>query len=220
MWKELKRNMKLLRYGFQYKTNVAVGLMFFVLGMVLLCVNSMETMGALYVFLGSCFMTQVLMCLPMADSIAASPRKRGIEIKTASVMMVVGTVVSFGIILAAFWIKYLKYPTEERFAITLIGIAIMICFLQLYFVLAYKSMILTTIVMIVFFVLMMPKTMTADFTWNILFGLIGELTMLKATIVSSGIVLVGVALGHLLHLVCYRLAPDKWSAGVALRKYL
>lgn len=231
--KGIIRDFKLLKYGFQFKSNMFVGFLFFIMGVVFLFLGSgMEVMGAVYVTLGSIFMSQVMMLLTMADTVSASPRKRSIVTKTVMFMNAVGTLIGYLITLVSFWWRYSRLdvipvmdedvdimvmPTEQSLAMTLVEVSLLIGIILFYFVFAYKKMILSTIVMIVAIVAGMPVTMMTNMARRMP---IGNLTMVQGTLISALILVVVTAICCVLQKTVYRLEMDKWGAGAALRKYL
>ncbi len=231
--KEFRRNLKLIKYGYGYIPNLICGGIFLVIGLFFLFAPVFEVfnlvMGMLYVGVGSGVMTQTSISNMHADVVSASPRRRTLSFYSIVVYNSLGMLVAFGVGVVGFWMKYLDLqsgdaegayilvgPIDSSIGWCMIMSTLALVTIMIYYSIAYKKMVLSTIIMVIIApVFMVLAMLVTKRNWAIF----TEISMVQATLICMGIFLVGVILLVLLHKVCYRLDMDRLGAG-NLRKYM
>ncbi len=234
--KELKRNFKLLKYGYQFISNIIGGIIFWVIGLVWLFVPvvhvSDTVLGAMYVTLGCSMMTRNSTWSFFADVVSTSPRRRSLLRQSTifynGIAGLLGTVLG----MIAFWLRYgaiqngkfdrkgcdeYSILSESEVGYCMIFAVLVVTVLMLYYAICYKKMILSTII----FISLAMGLMMSSISGISLERMKGwyEISMPQATVISIGIFVIGFLLNCLLYKICYRWDYDKKSAGV-LRKYM
>ena len=82
MMKDIKQCFKLLKYGYQLKTNMGCACFFVLLGILFVMPSFGDfVMGTMYIYLGMMFATQPMYMMLFSECVQASPRREKIEIR-------------------------------------------------------------------------------------------------------------------------------------------
>lgn len=215
---ELKRGMKLIKYGFNLKSSILAGTLFFLLGIVLNIVDhEASLLGGLYIILGPMMLTHIIFTLSCANSVAASPQKRVLEMWLPSLTEFVMVVLSYIIVIAITLLKIFEThrapELEDGYLKNLVCIGMVGGILILYMAMAYKY----------FF----ASVFTIGFVYAVLMALDKvllliniHLTVVTAALIGFCFIALGAVMSIILRKAFYKKPVSKYAVGGALRKYL
>lgn len=213
---ELKRGIKLIKYGFNLKSSILAAVLFFIMGIIISIVNpTVSLLGGTYVMLGPLMLVQIVSTLMCANSVAASSYKRVLEIWIPNLVGFLSLVFGYSFIIVITAIKIRKTPLLETDALhTLVCMGMLACVLGIYMSTAYKS----------FFVSIFLFTAAYIFVYfsaDILLKITKiHLTLLSAALIGFGFILLGSVLSVMLSKAFYKKPISKYAVGGALRKYM
>lgn len=152
MLAEIKRDLRLLKYIPQFKLNIIMSAIVFLMGIPMLLIAKVDNMqaGVMYMLLGFTLIQSNLYTLLRVDMVASSDRRRYIDGLVADVVLMVGSAVSYIVIAVRMAVGMKLTGTDFRYAMV---VAILIMIVEiLYCGTAYKGWWISSIV---FFVVVM-----------------------------------------------------------------
>ena len=209
---ELKRGMKLLKYGFNLKSSILLAVLFFLMGIVFIGIDNVTfLLGGTYIMLGPMMLIQIVVTLISANSVAASPRKRVLEIWIPNLAGLVIMILGYICIIAIAVLKiYQKPALENDYLNNLACMGMLTCILGIYMSISYKSFLMS----ILGIALAYP-------TAYVLFGSIKiHLTIVTASLIGFAFIVLGSILSFMLRKAFYKKPISKYAVGGALRKYM
>lgn len=215
MMKDIKNCFKLLKYGYQAKTNAVCGLLFFAAGIFFIMVGYEQlALCCVYLFLAIIFVTQSLYMMLFSEFVAASPNRKRVEFLYMDILNVLGGIVSsVSTLLLAFLAKPDKLEGTSMESL-LVVCGLMAIVLYCYMSFAFKSMFLGMVVFIISFLFIMniSSNRIGLLLTNVLEG-----KTAMAVVIFLVEVVVGIVMGHLIRKIMYRKSMSKWAAGAKLR---
>ncbi|MDE5777998.1 MAG: hypothetical protein K2I10_05760 [Lachnospiraceae bacterium] len=218
MTDELKKGMKLIKYGFNLKSSILVGILVFISGIVFIVVDH-ETflIGGTFIMLGPMMLIQIVFTLLCANSVAASPKKRVLEMWIPNLVEFVIAVFTYIVVIAITLLKiYETHKTpelENGYLKNLVCMGIMGCILIIYMSIAYKYFFMSILFgcfAYVYFVIS-----------DILLPLIKfRLTIVTASLIGFCFIILGSVMSLMLSKAFYKKPVSKYAIGGALRKYM
>lgn len=99
MLAEIKRDFRLLKYVPQFKVNVIMSIVIFVIGIPMLFLpNTASRISVMYLLLGATLLQSNFYTLLRVDMISASHRKKYIDGFIANMILIVGTVIAYTLV--------------------------------------------------------------------------------------------------------------------------
>lgn len=213
---ELKRGIKLIKYGFNLKSSILVALLFFIMGIVISIMNpTVSLLGGTYIMLGPLMSVQIVSMLTCANSVAASSYKRILEIWIPNLAAFLSIVFGYSFIIVITALKIRKTPLLETDNLrNLVCIGVLACVLGIYMSTAYKSFFVSIFLFTVAY-------MFVYFSTDILLEVTKiHLTVLSAALIGFGFILLGSVLSFMLSKAFYKKPISKYAVGGAFRKYM
>jgi len=215
MMKDIKNCFKLLKHGYQVKTNAVCGLLFFAIGIFFIMMGYEQlALCCVYLFLAILFLTQSMYMMLFSEFVAASPSRRRVEFRYMDILNVLGGIVaSVSTLLLAFLAKPDKIEgTSMESLLVVCGLMAIVMYVYMSF--AFKSMFLGMIVFLLSFLFVM--NISSNRIGLILTNALEGKTALAVVIFLAEVVL-GIVLGHFTRKLIYRKGMSKWAAGAKLR---
>lgn len=218
MINELKKQIKLLKYGFNLKSSIVTAVIFFLIG-IFLSVYLMDSvsflMGGLYVVLAPAMALQVKQSLLVSGLVASSPKKRSLETWMTDILqMVIGVTTYLLLVAFAVWEQNLSANGAGDYAKSLIYIGILEGILWVYYGIVYKSFWLSTIAFAITYFLAMTNGFADGWFSKLSVGMAG------APLLGLLFVFLGNFLSAVLRRALYRKPLTKYAMGINLRKYM
>jgi hypothetical protein len=191
---ETMKYLKLCKYSFRFKTNIAFLILFLAIGVINELVTSgTEYLGGFYIVLTSVYMFQFIMSLSMSDMIQASGIGRRIHLDVPVMLNVLlSTVLYTLLVIYRFIMAYLHPEKATQIATSLLMIDIMFFVLFIYTGFVYKYFLASLLVFAFTFVFVVGGS-------NFLIGLPGlVITMPMAAIIGYVAILAGAILQYLI----------------------
>jgi hypothetical protein len=228
MMSQWKKSLKLIKYGYQFKTNMILSLIFLLFGILILVTENSQsvftgyTLGALYVVLAQSLMLQLLKGVLSCGIAAAAPKRRYMEIQMEDKgHFLIGTF-SYAIVLIILGIKVLVVPNHVgKLAVPVLYVAATIMLLIIYMGIAYKTFIVGTILFVACWIVIFDGCigkfgkLMAD-----RFGLQIEFSTPISIVLGLLLVWLGVVLSGLLRRALYKRPISKFATGVMMRKQM
>ena len=216
MMKDIKNCLKLLKQGYQIKTNIACAVLFAVIGIVFIGFAGYHTlpMCVTYLLLSVLFVVQSLYVMLYSGFVAASPLRRKVEFCYINIINIVGGMVVSVIVLL---LAYLGKPgqldeTSIEALLVISGFAglVIYCYMSL----SYKKMVLGIILFVIAFNVIMNSATSQ-------IGVILTNALEGKKVLAAMIFLIEMALGIVLaygiRKLLYRHDMAKMAAGQKLR---
>lgn len=215
MMNELKTSWKLLKYSFQFKMNIAVGIFFMVMGVIWLLLDDPGSLyvAALYVYIGPIMLTQLTYNLLFANVVATSSVKKALDGTFPNVVGLLGSLLGYAFAVVYMIIFSNIYPENEMSGgnmLVVIGLIMLITII--YYSVAYKWFVVSTIM----FFLCLVVTLAFGMALFIYSGM--EISLLQGTLIGLGIVIGANILGALIRKALYKLPNSPLAGGRSLRK--
>lgn len=212
---EIKRGIRLIRYGYGVKLNLIGGILLCIIGLVICCVasDSFIMIGVLYMMLGPFMAVQVMYTLLYAGLVGASPRRRGIEILIADWIDIITGFIGYVVFMVATVVRVNMAPEQAQnimqgILLGSVGSAmVFICFGVCYKY-YWQSMILFFIVYFMVYGFGMALINIAQVTLNMAWTAGGSLLFIAA----------GVFLSCVLRRLVYKKSLSPMACGTSLRK--
>ena len=214
MMKDIKQCFKLLKYGYQMKTNIACACIFVVLGIIFTILGHYNfMMGTMYIYLGMMFATQPMYMMLFSECVQASPRREKIEIRYVDILNVVSGVVSSAVvIILALLMQHQDMEGISAEAVLVIG-GIMVFLLYCYMSKAFKSMVVGSLLFVgLFCVIGIFQAVVGASLSHVLGG-----NMLLAVVIFLLENVLGIVCGHGIRKLLYRKGMSKLAMGAKLR---
>lgn len=211
---EIKKGIKLIRYGYALKLNSITALFFLVIGVLMLCIGeSGILLAAIYILLAPTMLIQLESTLLYSGMAAASPERRMLEIYFPDFMTIITGVLGCMITIGGslFWAN--KRPeSAESCTGTMLVSSIVVAIMLIYFGAAYKYFITSVLMFCLGLVIGISGGVI---TWR----LASEyFTMAGAVIACLVIIAVGIVISGLLRRLFYRKQISPLAGGFSLRK--
>lgn len=212
---EIKRGMKLIRYGYGTKWNWIGGVLLWLLGIGICCLahDGFMVIGTLYMMLGPMMVMQVMYSLLYSNLVGASPRRRGIEIIIADWINIISGFIGYLVFMIVAVVRVNGAPEQAQDIMTgvilgsLGAAAAYICFGACYKY-YWQSMILFFVVFFFIYgagmVIMNIMQFTLTMAWTAGFSLV--------------FIAVGVFLSCVLRRLLYKKTLSPTACGTSLRK--
>lgn len=217
MMKDVKQCFKLLKYGYQMKTNIACACIFVVLGIIFTILSHYNfMMGTMYIYLGMMFVMQPMYMILFSECVAASPRRKKIEIRYVDILNVIGGLLSSVVVITLALL--IRHKDMEGVSVeSVLVISGMLAFmLYCYMSMSFKYMLVGTLLFMgSFWGIMLFQTKLDIFFGNAL----GGKTLLAVVIFLVENVL-GIVCAHGIRKLLYRKSMSKLAMGAKLRMEL
>lgn len=213
---ELKRGIKLIKYGFNLKSSILTAVLFFIMGIVISIMNpKVSLLGGTYIMLGPLMSVQIVFTLMCANSVAASSYKRVLEIWIPNLAGFLSIVFGYSFIIVITALKIRKTPLLETDGLrNLVCIGVIACVLGIYMSTAYKNFFVSIFLFVVEYIFVY-------FFADILLKITKiHLTILSAALIGFGFIILGSILSFMLSKAFYKKPVSKYAVGGALRKYM
>lgn len=216
MINNIKNNIKLLKYGYQFKLNIICSVIFTLLGTFLVSYggNIYKSPSMYMIFFCSfLFIIQLAYTLTISDIVKSSPKYRQFYLGVPRMVNIAGFLISFLLLLT---IKFIQADTIEDFIqysgneVAASGIMYMVVFL--YIALAYK-----------FFLISVVIFCGSCIFINVLFNYITEIysfTLIQGIGIAVLFVIIGLILFEILERVTYKMQMSKFAQSAFLRRYM
>lgn len=216
MINNIKNNIKLLKYGYQFKLNIICSIIFTLLGVFLISYgDNINKTPSMYMvcFCSFLFIIQLAYTLTVSSIVKSSPKYRQFYFGVPRIINITGFLISFILLLAVKFIKadnindFIQYSGNE---VAAAGIMYMITFL--YMALAYKFFVISVIIFCISCV-----------SINVLFNYITEIynfTLMQGIGITVFFVITGLILFEILERVTYKIQMSKFAQSAFLRKYM
>lgn len=217
MMKDVKQCFKLLKYGYQLKTNMGCACGFVLLG-ILFVTRHFEgfLIGTAYIYLGVMFATQPMYMLLFSECVQASPRREKVEIRYVDILNVItGAVGSVIVIIVALLAQNKGMEEISAQALLVIG-GIMAFLLYCYLSTGFKSMVVGSLLLGGSFWII---GMFLAFFGELLSHILGE-NMLLAVLIFLLENVLGIVCAHGIRKLLYRKSMSKLAMGAKLRMEL
>lgn len=215
MMQDLKTSWKLLKYSFQFKTNIVAGIFFMVLGSIWLLLDGPKGLyvAALYVYVGPIMLVQLTYNLLFANMVATSSVKKALDGTFPNVVGLLGSLLGYAFAVVYMIIFSNIYPENEMSGgnmLVVIGLIMLVTII--YYSVAYKWFVVSTIL----FCFCLAVTLAFGMALFIYSGV--EISLLQGTLIGLGIVVGANLLGVLIRKVLYKLPNSPLAGGRSLRK--
>lgn len=216
MINSIKNNIKLLKYGYQFKLNVISSVIFILLGIFLVSYggNVYKSPSMYMIFFCSfIFIVQLAYTLTVSGIVKSSPKYRQFYLGIPRLVNITGFLITFLLLLV---IKFIQADTIADFMqhsgneIASAGIMYMVTFL--YIALAYKFFLISVIIFC-----------GSCFGINILFNYITEIynfTLVQGIAITIFFVIIGLILFEFIERAIYKMQMSKFAQSAFLRKYM
>ncbi len=215
MMKDIKKCFKLLKYGYQLKTNIACAIMFLLIGCVILLMNYEQlVVVATYFLIAVMFVTQTLHMLLFSQHVASSPSRKYIELRYLDILnSLAGVVTTLVIIPITYFCKPDDYDgVASEVLLVISGLTAILMYV--YMGMAFKRMFLSMLVFIpmIFFFLSSPLSVVGEWMDAVLGG-----KVVLSIVIFVAEIVVGIFAGHACRNLLYSKEMSKWAKGAKLR---
>lgn len=214
MMSDLKKYLKLIKYGYQIKMNVVSALFFFVLALISLFTGRgfYVCLSASYFLLVPLFGVQISYSLMFSDMVLSSSVRKGLDQVLPNAIGIVSSVFALGMTYVGLLVNpKMRMGTLADSGNMVIAASIVIATVLIYYGASYKFFIGGTAVFFVMFLGVMAGC-------GILTEGSGTTGLLTGSIIGFLIVVAGNVLGCILRTAVYKYSMDPWAAGGSLRK--
>lgn len=214
MMQDLKTSWKLLKYTYQFKMNIAVAILFMVLGAIWL-LNGPRGLyvAALYVYIGPCMLVQLTYNLLYANLVLTSTAKKALDETFPNVVSFVGSLIAL-VFAIVYMVVYSNARPEDEMSggnmLVVIGLIMLVTII--YYSVAYKWFVVSTIL----FCFCLAVTLAFGMALFIYSGV--EISLLQGSLIGLGIVIGANLLGALIRKALYKLPNSPLAGGRSLRK--
>lgn len=212
---EWKKSLRLLKYTYQFKLNVALAIFFFVLGTIFVISNGPDGLylATIYWYLGPLMLVQLIFNLLYAGQVAASVQRKALERTFPNIMGLVTSLLSYAgeIIYMAIYSKL--YPMNELSAGNiLVEVALAMVVTTIYYSVAFKWFVIATILFAIGFAL------THGIGRALLVYSDVEIGFLKGSLIGLAMVVAINILAALIRKAIYKYPYSPLASGRSLRK--
>ena len=210
----IKKCLKLCKYGYQLKTNIITGLIFLVLGLIWVFMNSGYNclLGIYYLLLVPLFSVQVSYNLLFSNMTLSSSMRKTLDCALPNMMGVLASVFAFGMTYVGLLVNpKMRTGTMADSGNMMIASGIAIAAVMIYYGAAFKFFIAG---MIVFFLVFIGILGTSGF----LVEFAQPTSLLMGSIIGILIAVAGNVLGCIIRAAVYKYSMDPLAGGNSLRK--
>lgn len=216
MMTEIKKCLKICKYGFQLKTNIIAGIIFFVLGLVWLFTNSgfNSLLAICYLLLAPLYSVQILCSMLFSNMILSSAMRKTLDGAFPNLMGIVASVFAFGMTYVGLLVNpKMRMGTLADSGNMVIGAGIVIATVMIYFGVSFKFFVGGIVVFFIAYLGVMAGC-------GILVEAAKPTSLLMGSIIGILIVVAGNVLGCILRAAVYKYSMDPLAGGASLRKAL
>lgn len=215
MMTEVKKSLKLLKYTYQFRLNVVLGILFFGLGIFWVIVNGPDGLylATIYWYLGPIILVQLIFNLLYAGQVASSMQRKSLERTAPDIIGLVTGLLSYvGAII--YMMLYSKlYPSDElRAGAILVEVALVMVVTTIYCAIAYKWFVISIILFTICFALTHALGMAFLVYSDV------EISLLKGSLIGLAMVVAANLLAALIRKAIYKYPYSPLAAGRSLRK--
>lgn len=212
---ELKKNWKLLKYTYQFKTNIITALIFVVLGIFWLLINGPEglLLSTVYFYIGPLMLVQLTTNLLYSNMVTSSMQKKMLDRTFPNVMGWCSSLLSFVVPTIYMTVYSIKHPTEELSGgnmLVVVGLVLVVTII--YYSVAFKYFVVSTILFAVCFAL----AFSCGMAFLVRSGV--EISMLSGSLIGFVLIIVANIVAALIRKALYKLPNSPLAGGMALRK--
>lgn len=174
--------------------------------------------GGTFITLGGVFLPQMWTEINCADIVKASPKRRMIGAETHVIVSSIGFFLLFTLALC---IQFLNGSLgAEARAVNMLCVALWVFLLMCYASAACKGMVLSSVLFILFSILLQTCSRGILQWWEGIHGPIFGGSTALTILVCYLILILGMAAQYLLTVLLYKKEVDKYSVNIHLRKYM
>lgn len=214
MMTEMKKCLKLCKYGYQMKTNIIIGLIFLALGLVWLFINSgyNSLLGITYLLLVPLFAVQISCSMLFSNMILSSTMRKTLDRTFPNVVGVLASMFALGMTYVGLLVNpKMRMGTLADSGNMVIAAGIAIAGVMLYYGASFKFFVGGTIVFFIAYLGIMAGC-------GILVEAAKPTSLLMGSIIGILIVVAGNVLGCILRAAVYKYSMDPLAGGNSLRK--
>lgn len=215
MMKELKTSWKLLKYTYQFKTNVITALIFVVLGIFWLIANGPEglLLSTIYFYLGPLMLIQLNINLLFSNLVSSSAQRKPLDWTFINVLGLISSLLSFVVPVLYLTIYSHKHPGEELGGgnmLVIVGLVLVVTII--YYSVAFKYFVVSTILFAVCFGL----AYSCGMAFLVRSGV--EISILMGSLTGFLLILIGNIVSMIIRKALYKLPNSPLAGGMSLRK--
>lgn len=211
MMRDWKTGLKMIRYAYQFKLNLAVAVMFIVLGVVgLYFKGAYLVTGGCWLLLGLSYMTQPMFNMIFAGSVAVSPKRKSLSLYTPDVITILAGVITYPVVVGISWSVRPENADDLLFRQFMLSAFVVMFLALVYMGVAYHLFILGTFL---FGILTACGGMLSCIAINVL-----SLELEQIYVIGLVLIVAGVVLNCIERRLLYRRPLSKFALGAALRK--
>ena len=215
MMKDIKNCIRLLKYGYQVKSNLVAAIIFLMLGVLYAFIGYEQLpFCVIYIFLAVSMVSQVMTTYLYSGFAAASPARKKIEFRYVDILNVIlGIPGAIFCLLVAFCMEpaEMEYTSVETLLV-IGGLAIILMYV--YTSMVFKRMLVGTILFMVSFMVLMMGA--GGFLERLLMPVLEGKRALAVVIFLVEFV-IGLVLSSVIRRLLYRKSLSKWVAGARIR---
>lgn len=218
MMTEIKKSLKLIKYGYQAKLNIGLVVLFFILGVLMLILNDgfNVSLGAIYILLGPFMVIQVHYNLLHSNIIASSYQRRTLDGLVPNVVGAVSSLIVYAVLVVFIAIKNSMSSAEGvTYASILIVASLIIFVVIVYYGIAYKIFWVGTGLFVVAFLIAFAG---GSGVMRVLEKQGVSIPFVVSALIGLGLIILGNVLSVLLRKALYKKPISPASGGVVLRK--
>lgn len=224
MIKNLKMGFKVMRYSYNWKINIVMGILFALIGAVMLLVDGLMGMGMLGGYLMMCaslMMVQSLYSMSVSNMVLASPLRKKVQTVIPVVLGGSGMLVMYLVAIVIYCIEILINKDMIVIACnSLIILSIVMFVMMLYIVVAYKYFAVSILVFAAVYVCFgnYDSVFARNPSWIAWETSYGSFAL--AAVIGLVVWGIGVFMAYLLSLLVYRMPLSKMAMTPVLRKQM
>lgn len=220
MIEEWKRCIKLIKYGYNLKSSIVCGLIFFVIG-IIFCIldGTMFAMGGLYIILGPMMLVQISYTALMAGMPLSAPRRRFMETKLQDGLQFIISILGYFLVILFAMLKLYQGHYADELGATygemVMYTGMMSGILMIYYGIVYKYFLTSLFLLVGGFALVYMGAwgdMIKDFSYSV--------DMVKGSLIGLLCIIMGGVIGIVLRRILYKKPLNKYAMGAALRKQM
>lgn len=227
MINDIKLGFKVMKYGFQYKTILWLGLVFFGLGVVFELFINDSVLGGLYLMLCSSYAFQLVITPTVSKMVCSSFAKKKLQTSIPCIFTAIMGIIAYTLYFAAKFIRMYvlvperavgeNYQAECIMAITVIFLAIV---MPIYNAVAYKKFVLGLVVMLVCLLPFVFLSSSGALS-RMVFAFAGNstnLSLVPIMLLGYAAVIVGAFISYFFTLMLYKFEMDPKTYRSAMAK--
>lgn len=230
MINDLKIAIKMMKFGLNRKDNIAVAIIFFVLGILVTFAlpfsngRDITSLGGFYITMAGMYTGQLLMTTTIAKLVQTSPYKKKFQTSILIFITIVSTFILYTVFVLVARLTIAIFPEQygntdimAQLILVTVATGLMGCFFQIYMSISFKGFVLSYIIMLgimlpILFLLM------GIFKFNRLLDFNYRITFPQAVGIGYLIMIVGAGLGYICSLLLYKRDISTTAYKAALRQ--